>query len=297
MRSANMIYQVFACTVQKMKNTCDRIDETLDNINEHMPAMASSVNLTGLEMADCIVEFSELSRELTGGLKAGARTLQASEQMVRSGGQAMRQAMKDVVVPGFKERVVASARALSCCCTQCHRCSFCCSLCQGASARSSLVLSSSRTMVPTQARAAADIIDHVLTTNAQLDRDPSIAEAAAATKQSIRDVRSAVAATRAAGQVVSFGAAALASAAGKKSAQAAAEVAGVQTAVSVAPTDAEQAIVPTGGWGQAVSAGTPSLSVTWRGHGEQAADAAADSAEEQASAARDAWAQLQDGAS
>jgi hypothetical protein len=99
-------------SLQKLRNTARRVDQTLDTMNEHMPAVASSVNLTGLELADCILEFSELSREVTGGLKAGSRTLQASEQTLRSGGKLLKQAMKDVVMPGFKERVRATSGAL-----------------------------------------------------------------------------------------------------------------------------------------------------------------------------------------
>jgi hypothetical protein len=98
--------------LQKLRQTARHVDRTLDTISEHLPTVASSVNLTGLELADCIVEFSNLSQEVTGGLKAGVRSVRASEQTLRSGGAALRKAIKDVVWPGVKERAKATGGAL-----------------------------------------------------------------------------------------------------------------------------------------------------------------------------------------
>ena len=97
--------------LQKLKQTAKHLDQTLDTVSEHLPTVASSVNLTGLELADCIVEFSNLSQEVTGGLKAGARSIQVSEQSLRSGGAALKKAIKDVVWPGFQERARATGGA------------------------------------------------------------------------------------------------------------------------------------------------------------------------------------------
>lgn len=80
-------------------------------MSDEMPGVASSVNLTSLELADCIVEFSQLSQEVTGGLRAGSRTIQASERTVRDGAQALKQAFQDVVLPGLKERAKATGGA------------------------------------------------------------------------------------------------------------------------------------------------------------------------------------------
>ena len=80
-------------------------------MTEHLPTVASSVNLTSLELADCILEFSHLSQEVTGGIQAGARTIQASEQTFRNGGQALRKVVDDVVMPGIRKRVEASGGA------------------------------------------------------------------------------------------------------------------------------------------------------------------------------------------
>ena len=80
-------------------------------MTEHLPTVASSVNLTSLELADCILEFSHLSQEVTGGIQAGTRTIQASEQTFRNGGQALRKVVDDVVMPGIRKRVEASGGA------------------------------------------------------------------------------------------------------------------------------------------------------------------------------------------
>jgi hypothetical protein len=66
------------------------------------------VNLTSLELADCIVEFSQLSQEVTGGLRAGSRSIKTYEKAVRAGGKALQQAFKEVVLPGLQERVKAT---------------------------------------------------------------------------------------------------------------------------------------------------------------------------------------------
>ena len=52
------------------------------------------------------------SKELTGGVKAGARAVQNAEQAAREGGQYMGEFVREKVVPGFATRVKASSGAL-----------------------------------------------------------------------------------------------------------------------------------------------------------------------------------------
>jgi hypothetical protein len=94
--------------LQKLRQTATRLDKTLDTAAAELPQVASSVNLTSLELADCIVEFSQLSQEVTGGLRAGSRSIQSSEQALRAGGKALKQAFREVVLPGIQDRVKAT---------------------------------------------------------------------------------------------------------------------------------------------------------------------------------------------
>jgi chemotaxis protein histidine kinase CheA len=93
---------------QKLMHTARKLEDTLDIVNEELPGLSASARLTGLELADCIVEFSNLGREVTGGLKAGARAMQATEASLQEGGRALKHTWKKHIVPGINERVTAS---------------------------------------------------------------------------------------------------------------------------------------------------------------------------------------------
>lgn len=89
-------------------HTARKVEDTLDILNEELPGLSASARLTGLELADCIVEFSHLGREVTGGMKAGARAMQATEASLQEGGRALKHTWTNCIVPGFNERVTAS---------------------------------------------------------------------------------------------------------------------------------------------------------------------------------------------
>lgn len=89
-------------------HTARKFEDTLDIVNEELPGLSASARLTGLELSDCIVEFSHLGQELTGGLKAGARAMQATEAQLQEGGRALKHTWKNHVVPGISERITAS---------------------------------------------------------------------------------------------------------------------------------------------------------------------------------------------
>lgn len=46
--------------MQRLMHTLRKVDEVLDTTADEMPGMAASVRLTGLELSDCILEFSQL---------------------------------------------------------------------------------------------------------------------------------------------------------------------------------------------------------------------------------------------
>lgn len=94
--------------MQKLMHTARKVEETLDIVNEELPGLSASARLTGLELADCIVEFSHLGQEVTGGLKAGARAMQATEASIQQGGEALKHTWKNHIAPGINERITAS---------------------------------------------------------------------------------------------------------------------------------------------------------------------------------------------
>lgn len=108
---------------QKLMHTARKLEDTLDIVNEELPGLSASARLTGLELADCIVEFSQLGQEVTGGLKAGARAMQATEASLQEGGRALKHTWKNHVVPGINDRVTAS-KGLPCITVPRH--SICC---------------------------------------------------------------------------------------------------------------------------------------------------------------------------
>jgi hypothetical protein len=89
-------------------HTARKLEDTLDIVIEELPGLSASARLTGLELADCIVEFSNLGREVTGGLKAGAQALKSTEASLQEGGRAIKHTWAKHIVPGFNERVSAS---------------------------------------------------------------------------------------------------------------------------------------------------------------------------------------------
>lgn len=157
--------------VKRLMRTIKRLDFVLEGVGQELPGLAASVRLTGLEMADCILEFQQLSKEVTGGIKASAQMVRSTEQSLREGGKLMRHAFTSTLIPGFRKR----------------------------------------------ARASADILEYALRRNASMNytHEPAAAQAAAAATQSIRQLRSLLAALATLNQVLVQGAAFLESRAGQ----------------------------------------------------------------------------------
>lgn len=225
--------------LQRLRRTARHVEHALDTISEHVPTLSSSVNLTSLELADCILEFNHLSQEVTGGIKASANTLRASQEQLVTGGQALKKVLTDVVMPGFKERAKATGGArpgghLSARASAVGKQRPCMPRTSAIKVRAPVHVmphandSTGASKLQVEApqcfrvaplhsctltvRAHAEIVDHVLHSNAKLQYDePTTAQLAAATKTSIRELRQALAASAALSQIVSAGASAFSS--------------------------------------------------------------------------------------
>lgn len=94
--------------VQRLFSTITKLNATIDTINEELPGVAASVRLTSLEMADCILEFASLGRDVSGGIRAGGRALKTTEESLQESGAALKSVWANYIKPGIKERVKAS---------------------------------------------------------------------------------------------------------------------------------------------------------------------------------------------
>ena len=72
-----------------------------------MPDTAATMRLSGLELADAIEEVSLLSADITGGVRASARSVVAIERGVKSGAAMVVAGMTNYVVPAVKAQVPA----------------------------------------------------------------------------------------------------------------------------------------------------------------------------------------------
>lgn len=94
--------------MQRLLSTVKKLNTTIDTINEELPGVAASFRLTSLELADCILEFSGLGRDVSGGLRAGGRALKATEASLQDSGAALKSIWANYIKPGINERIQAS---------------------------------------------------------------------------------------------------------------------------------------------------------------------------------------------
>ena len=99
---------VQALYVQKFFATVNKLNSTIDTINQELPGVAASIRLTSLEMADCILEFAGLGRDVSGGIRASGRALKATEASLQESGEALQSVWANYIKPGIKERIKAS---------------------------------------------------------------------------------------------------------------------------------------------------------------------------------------------
>lgn len=103
-----MLFQAGPLLVQRLFSTVEKLNATIDTINEELPGVAASIRLTSLEMADCILEFAGLGRDVSGGLQAGGRALKATEASLQESGAALKSVWANYVKPGINRRIKAS---------------------------------------------------------------------------------------------------------------------------------------------------------------------------------------------
>lgn len=94
--------------MQRLLNTVTKLNAAIDTINQELPGVAASFRLTSLEMADCILEFAGLGRDVSGGIRAGGRALKATEESLQESGEAIKSAWTNHIKPGINERIQAS---------------------------------------------------------------------------------------------------------------------------------------------------------------------------------------------
>lgn len=94
--------------MQRLLTTVKKLNDTIDIVNQELPGVAASVRLTSLEMADCILEFAGLGRDVSGGIRAGGRALKATEASLQESGDALKSVWANYVKPGINERIQAS---------------------------------------------------------------------------------------------------------------------------------------------------------------------------------------------
>lgn len=100
-----------ADAAQRLMRTAAKMDKVLDAVTEELPGTAAAARLTSLELADCFLEFRTLGSEVTGGLRAGARAMEATERSMQEGTRVLHRAVTEHIVPGVRERARATAGA------------------------------------------------------------------------------------------------------------------------------------------------------------------------------------------
>eukprot|EP00892_Ulva_mutabilis_P007462 jgi/Ulvmu1/5088/UM021_0105.1 len=105
---ASIFFVSLVFLVRRLFSTVEKLNATIDTINEELPGVAASVRLTSLEMADCILEFAGLGRDVSGGVRAGGRALKATEASLQESGAALKSVWENYIRPGINKRLKAS---------------------------------------------------------------------------------------------------------------------------------------------------------------------------------------------
>jgi len=97
-------------TLRAATATCNEITLLARELRGQVPEVSAVVQMSGLELSDALEEISELSGDLTAGVRQTARSLTTAQSGITAGASYVGQQVRTHVVPAVKTKVVPAVR-------------------------------------------------------------------------------------------------------------------------------------------------------------------------------------------